>query len=241
MNPAEAITVITTTSPILSHPSTSIIETSYQSVRKHLPTAQYLFLIDGIRVEQEHLRKPYEEYKGTLTKRMDNGEWPSAHYVAFPEFHHQAGMVRFAIRSHLITTPLVLWVEHDFYFNDLPVDWQGITNTLLDDEACYMRFLIPEEAYLSRTPHKVIPSRYRIPMMRTIQFSGLPHVATTEFYVRLVDGFKEAKAHLECEVTEAIPYAEHKWKLAIYAPPGDGARVATLDGRRGDPKLSAVI
>jgi hypothetical protein len=220
------------------------VDETYKSVRFHLPNARYLFLFDGIHEKHEHLREPYEEYRDTLIARMVNGEWSNTGYLMFAEFTHQAGMVRAALAHKQIHTPLVLWIEHDFYFNGLPIDWQGITNTLLDHEVCYVRFLIPEEKYLEKSAHyKLEPliNSHGVPMMRHIQFSGIPHVATTEFYHRLVQDFHEAKAHLECELTEDIPYKEQKWILAVYMPAGEMPRVSTLDGRRGDPKLPVML
>lgn len=242
MTPDEAITVVTTTSPIPSHPATWIVDATYQSVRRHLPSAKYLFLFDGIRQEQEHLRKGYEEYKEILKKRMDTGEWTNAEYIFFDEFTHQAGMIRDTLLLGRIVTPLILWIEHDFPFNELPIDWLGIVQSLIDNEVCYLRFALPEENWLSvRAGHSPMISRYGVPMMRTMNYSSLPHIARFDFFRRLVEVFKEGKIHLECEATEGIAYHEEKWRLALYTPAGDLSRFYSLDGRAGPVKFPMVL
>jgi hypothetical protein len=242
MIPDEAITIVTTTSPIPSHPSTLIIDETYASVRRHLPTARYLFLFDGVRSEQEHLRDGYEEYRATLTARMANGEWTNAEYFLFAEWTHQAGMIRAALAHNRIRTPLILWIEHDFPLNVLPIDWQGIVNSLLDNEVCYLRFALPEESWISiQALHAPMISQYGVPMMRTMNYSSLPHVARIDFFLRLMEFFKEGKIHLECEATEGIAFQENKWRLALYTPAGELARFYSLDGRAGPVKLPMVL
>jgi hypothetical protein len=238
MTPDEAITICTTTSPIPSHPSTWIVDEVYKSVRRHLPNARYLFLFDGVRQEQENLREGYEEYRATLTTRMASGEWTHAEYMMFAEFTHQAGMIRTALAHGHIRTPLVLWIEHDFPFNDLSIDWQGIVNSLLDNEVCYLRFALPEENWISvQALNTPTPSRFGVPMMRTMNYSSLPHVCRVDFLKRLVEFFKMGRIHLECEATEGIAFHEEQWRLALYTPPGDLARFYSLDGRAGPEKL----
>jgi len=245
MTPDEAITIVTTTSPIPSHPSTWIIDATYKSVRTYLPTAKYLFLFDGVRQEQEHLRKGYEEYKAILTKRIDGGEWTNSEYILFDEFTHQAGMIRGALHLDRILTPLILWMEHDFPFNGFPIDWSGIVSTLLDNEVCYVRFALPEENWTTvRAAHlreDEMVSRHGVPMMRLMNFSSLPNISRTDFILRLTEIFREAKIHLECEATEGIAYHEKNWRLALYTPAGDLARFYSLDGRAGPTKLPMVL
>jgi hypothetical protein len=243
MTPDEAISVITTTSPIPSHPSTGIIDATYKSVRIHLPHAKYIFLFDGIRKEQEHLRAGYEEYREIITKRIANGEWANAEYFLFAEWTHQAGMIRAALAHDHIRTPLILWEEHDFPFNGLPIDWQGIVNSLLDDEVCYMRFALPEENWERvRAVHgEAAINRHGVPMVRIMNYSSLPHVARTDFLLRIVKFFKEGKIHLECEATEGIAFQEEQWRLGLYTPPGELARFSSLDGRAGPVKLPMVL
>jgi len=242
MTPDEAITIVTTTSPISSHPSTWIVDEVYKSARKHLPNARYLFLCDGVREEQEYLRTNYEQYIVTIAGRANRFEWPNTECIIFPTYHHQAGMVRAALARNIIKTPLVLWLEHDFPFNGLPIDWPRITDSLLAAEICYLRFALPEETHASiQALHSLLASRFGVPMMQHKNYSSLPHVCRIDFLKRLAMFFKRGQIHLECEATEGIAYHEEEWRLALYTPPGELARVYSLDGRAGPAKLPMVL
>ena len=50
MIPAEAITVVIPTSPLVVHPSTEIIDEIYTQTRKQLPDSHILILVDGVLV-----------------------------------------------------------------------------------------------------------------------------------------------------------------------------------------------
>ena len=56
------VAVLIPTSPIPSHPSTEMIETTIASVKEQLPDAPIIVMIDGIRPEQAELRPAYDEY-----------------------------------------------------------------------------------------------------------------------------------------------------------------------------------
>ena len=71
------ITVIIPTSVIRSHPSTAIIDETINNIRYHLPDSEIILQIDGIRDEQLHRKKEYDEYKKIqarekIIKRMEN-------------------------------------------------------------------------------------------------------------------------------------------------------------------------
>jgi|HubBroStandDraft_2_1064218.scaffolds.fasta_scaffold25281_2 hypothetical protein len=241
MTPDEAITIVTTTSPIPSHPDTWIVDTTYASVRHHLPKARWLFLFDGVRPEQEDLRAGYDEYKRKLFERVENGEWTNTDYLRFGVYTHQAGMCRTAILSGCIKTPLIMWIEHDFPLNEKTIDWQGIVDTLIHNELHYIRFALPEENWISiRRAHANLEefhTTHGVPVMRIMNFTSLPHVARLNFYERLMKEFVTGRIHLECHATESVPYAEREWSLALYTPPGDLDRFYSLDGRAGPVKL----
>lgn len=237
MDPNEAITIVTTVCAIPTQPDTTIIDTVYASARKHLPKARWLFLFDGVHPIQEDMRANYEAYRYALAGRMCKGEWENSEYIIFQEWGHQASMIRHALKEGAIETPLVLWLEHDFPFNDQPIDWQGIVNSLLDNEVCYIRFALPEETRESiQILNWSIPSKFGVPMMQTKNYSSLPHVCRMDFLKRLMEFFKEGKCHLECLVTEGVAFHEGNWRLALYTPPGELARFYSLDGRKGREK-----
>lgn len=242
MDPNEAITIVTTTCAIPSCPRTTIINQVYGSARRYLPTARWLFLFDGVHPIQKHMRPGYEKYKDTLISRMEAGTWNNSRYMVFRKWHHQGGMIRKALQNGLVATPLVFWLEHDFPLNGLPIDFQGITNSLLANECCYIRFLLEEETWI-KLQAKNMPSfsSFGVPLMRTIHYSSLPHVCRRELLERLVKEFVTGRDHLECVQTEGIAHQEPEWKLALYTPSGQLDRFSSIDGRAGHPKPAVEL
>jgi hypothetical protein len=236
MTPDEAITIVTTVCAIPSQPSTWIIDKVYASARHYLPQARWLFLFDGVHQIQEDMRPGYEEYKKILKERINTSEWNNSEYMEFEEWGHQASMIREAVRRSRIGTPLILFLEHDFAFNYLPIDFQGIVNSLLEREMCYVRFALPEETRESIKNLNVPRTSRFIPVMETKNYSSLPHVCTLEFMQRLVLEFIHGRDHIECLVTEGIAFKEPQWRLSLYVPEGHLDRVYSLDGRQGRKK-----
>lgn len=208
----------------------------YHSARNYLPNARWLFLFDGVHQIQEDMRPGYEEYKKILKSRINNFEWANCEYLEFEQWGHQASMIREALRRDHVRTPLVLWLEHDFAFNYLPIDFQGIVNSLLENEFCYVRFALPEENWISIQALNTPTSSRFVPVLETKNYSSLPHVCRINFLQRLMLEFIHGNDHLECLVTEGIAFKEPEWRLALYTPAGHLDRVYSLDGRQGRKK-----
>jgi hypothetical protein len=235
MNPNEAITIVTTVCAIPSHPSTWIMDAVYQSGRFHLPNARWLFLFDGVHEIQEDMRSGYELSKRIVKWRIDEKGWSNSYYVEFPAWGHQASMIREALRGKIINTPLVLWLEHDFPLERRSIDWHGITDALLANEICYVRFCLPEETTESLAAcYEPIPNRFGLPLMKTLHYSSLPNVCRLDFLEEVAKLSGSLKDHIECVPTEGIGhYGGGMWRLAVYTPSGVPGRFFSLDGRQG--------
>lgn len=242
----DTTTVLIPTSPIGSHPDTAIIEETIASVRFHLPEAEILIMIDGVRPQQEHYRTRYEQYVNRLlwiTNREKN-----IIPILFTEHQHQAKMTRETLK--LVDTPTILFVEHD---TPLVVDYQipmkELTQTILDDKADVVRFhheaaIHPEHEHLMVDEH---PENLFLPMLRTAQWSQRPHLASTEYYRKLISEniHQDAKTMIE-DAVHGI--TQEKWlkqgrpgwnqhRMWIYAPEENMKRSYHLDGRGDDPKF----
>lgn len=101
----DLITVLVSTSPIQSHPDTSIIEKTVESIREKLPENEIFIMIDGIRNEQEYLRENYQEYIRRLLW-LCNHKWSNVLPIVFPEFRHQQGITKETIK--MVNTPTIL-------------------------------------------------------------------------------------------------------------------------------------
>ena len=232
--PLEPITAIVTTSPIPSHPSTDIIDTTINSIRHHLDS-NIIIGIDGVRPEQANKTADYEEYKRKLLWKC-NFEYKNVVPIVFDSHQHQSGMMKKILP--MVDTPLLLFVEHDTpLVTDKDIDWGYLTKRLLKQDYNYIRFhyqskITPEHEYLMVGK----PENY---VLKTRQWSQRPHLARTDFYNTIIKHFSDkANCFIEDRVyTLCVDDNWNNWKLGIYYPKGSIERSLNLDGRKDDPKF----
>jgi hypothetical protein len=239
VDPNKAITVIVLTSPTPNDPLTKNVITTLDSVRRHLPTAQINVLADGVRREEEHRRYNYMTYLGYLATSLV-ARFSPAYFAVSHKHIHQIGLMRRILPA--ITTPLLLFMEHDTPLNELPIEWNEIVEILCDpdEEIACIRFNpeveIPKEHEYLMCGEEMIGA---VRLTKTIQFHARPHIATTLFYRRLLDKFSpdancfiEDKAHSICQVE-----GWDNFPMAIYTPEGSQKRSYHLDSRNGAKKF----
>lgn len=230
----EAMTIIVPTSPIPSHPSTEIIEKTIKSIREHT-SMDIIITIDGIRDEQQQMAGFYKEYVRRLLWKC-NFEWENVMPIFFTEHVHQSGMIKEALKH--VTTPLLMYVEHDTPLSSDEIPWEMISKVLLQGDANVIRFhyedKIPKEhEYLMLHDHD-------IPFFTaTKQWSQRPHVARTDFYTDLMQYFSpDSNCFIEDRLyTQCVSGEFDAWRVYIYTPPGGIKRSLNLDGRAGDRKF----
>lgn len=243
------ISVLIPTSPISAHPSTMLIQKCVASVRKHLPDAPIYVMIDGIREEQRHYTERYVDYIRNL---VDTVDFHTVTFVPFIAFTHQAAMTRKTLE--LVKTPLILFMEHDtFFLDDAPIDFEGISRVIKSGALNMVQFhcqwepwIIPEHEHLMLDKERVYFDG--VPMVRTWQFSARPHVASADFYRKVLANYFSAncKTFIEDRMHDVVTSTRttlgddgwSNWKLAYYAPEGSIRRTWTDDGRGSDPKFS---
>lgn len=241
------LTVLIPTSPIAAHPDTSIIETTVGSVRHWLPDAEILIMCDGVRPEQEHYRDRYEQYLNRLLW-LTGTKWDRVLPVVHDEHLHQVGLTRRAL--DMVETPLVLFVEHDTpLVTDCPIDFPALTAAVLSGECDVIRLhhealVLPDHEHLmlDREPQDV----HGAPLLRCVQWSQRPHVASTGFYRRVLAedfpadyvGMIEDRVHgvVESAWRDFGLAGWHRYRLWMYSPDGQIKRSYTLDGRGDDEK-----
>jgi hypothetical protein len=240
--PSQPITVLVSTSPIRCHPSTEIIKATVDSVQAQLPNADVLVLIDGVHGEQEHLRSDYAEYVRRLLW-LCRHHWTRTTPVLFDNHRHQAAMTREAL--DMVRTPLVLFVEHDAPIHG-EIPWDRLAAVIRAGRANLVR-LHHESSILPDHQHLMLDSQPQgdPPLIRTVQWSQRPHLASTDFYRWLIHSHfaPEARTMIEDVVYGALEHARNdpavweRYRTWIYAPAGDMKRSWHLDGRGDDPKL----
>lgn len=242
MKPDEAITVLIPTSPIRSHPSTAILDETVRSVLQWLPGARIWIMSDGVRPEMAEFRTRYEKYRRLLFAKRDY-EWEHVCIETFPEHLHQVGMTRQILP--LVTTPLVLFMEHDCpLVIDRDIDWQGIVDAIDSREVNCIRFLnesrvAPHHLYLFEEQFEVCG----VPLWKTRQWSQRPHVATVDLYERALKMFsKDANSMIEDRLMTFVQHQPWEiWKCAVYIPGDNFHRSRHLDGRGDDSKFEAEM
>jgi hypothetical protein len=245
------VTVCIPTSPIPSHPSTYIIEKVLKSVRFHLPEAKIIVMADGVRKSVEYRRGQYEQYIQNLAMVISSMKYGNTIMPIFEKPTQQTGMMNHVLKNE-ITTPLVLFIEHDTFLvtdvnprdvdgvtrkEDCPIEWDEIAKVILSGQLNMVRFyawekIWHEHEYLMCGDFVDGYTRF----VKTKQYSQWPNIASTVFYKRiLVEHFKPTDAFM-IEPTMVSPVSTHPWedyKIAIYHPQPNARRFYHMNGRVG--------
>jgi hypothetical protein len=252
-HPEKDITAIIPTSPTLSNPDTSIIEETIKSIRVHHPNCEIIITFDGVRPEQENRRENYNEYIRQVLWKI-NRQYKNIVPIVFEKHTHQVGMLREALK--IVRTGKILYCEHDTPITpDLPIEWEAIYSMLDSKEADLIRLhfeaFIPEPHHylmINLTPRELFGAKF----VKTVQWSQRPHVASVEFYNRiLADHFTpEALTFVEDKMHGVVIDAYkreqlqgwNKYKLWIYHPDGGNIkRSYHLDGRGAEEKFTMIF
>lgn len=238
------ITVLVPTSPIPSHPSTDVLDATLASIRDQLPDARIVIMADGVRPEQDHRRGDYDEYLRRVLWHVQHRD-RDVTLQLFPGHHHQAAMTRATLDA--VDTPCVLFVEHDTPLEG-DIDWDGIVHALTSDRLDLVRLhydvdIHPDHRHLMVDEQ---PVDVGVPVIRTVQWSQRPHVATVGYYRRiLADHFTAAERWMIEDRMHSVVQSAwtddgldgwQRHRLGIYRPDGSMKRSGHLDGRGDDPK-----
>ena len=238
------VTIILATSIIPDHPSTEMIEETIKTIRFHFPDNEIIMQIDGLRMEQQHRKSDYDEYKNRILWKCLH-EYKNVLPIVFDKHSHQTTMMRQTM--NLIQTSLILYVEGDApLVIDEPVDWQKCLDLIEYEKANTIRFhfesVIPE-------PHEHLMFGLEDGFMKTAQWSQRPHLCRASYYKNIIMPPLEDKTFIE-DATHGIiqddilPYGKfsdngwNKHKLWIYHPEGNIKRSYHLDGRQGTRKFT---
>ena len=243
---AELVTVVITTSPTIHNPELDHLEAVIDSVRHHLPDSEIILVADGVRPEQETLRDDYEEYlRRVLWKANTSHWWRNVLPVLLHSWGHQALATRRALEE--VTTPLILFVEHDTPLTADPIDWDAATRVVYGGELDLLRFyheaqIHPDHEHLMLDAPRVTG----LPYVRTVQWSQRPHLASLRFYKRILDEYfgQDSRTMIEDVMHSVVQVHYNEWgeegwnnfRLGLYHPDGIEKRSDHLDTRSGAPK-----
>lgn len=240
------VTVIIPNSVIPSHPDTKIIEETVNSARFHFPDAEIILTFDGLREEQKDKKDIYNEYIRRVLF-LANTKWGNVVPIIFEKQTHQVGMARVALEE--TSTPLILYMEQDTpLVLDLPIAWEELENDILSGESNVIRFHF--EAFVPIDHAHMMIGEPKNNLLKTVQWSQRPHLASTAFYRRMLEGnfSKEANCFIE-DLIHGRLYESYlhdglqgwnQWRVHIYHPEGNIKRSYHTDGRAGAKKYDEV-
>jgi hypothetical protein len=239
--PSGDVTVLIPTSPIPSNPNTRIIEDTIASVRFHLPDADIIIMFDGVRDQQAGREDAYRQYVDLMLYKCAF-EYTNVYPLVSLDHQHQANMTRRALSY--VTTPLVLFVEHDTpLVTDHDFMWDDTLDMMKNGGLDQLRFhyegrIHPEHEHLMLDSEPVLIDG--VPVRRTIQWSQRPHLAGADYYRRILEEhfpdtgrtMIEDRMHSVCQVE---PWESNR--LGVFHPEGTIVRSMHTDGRGADSKF----
>lgn len=229
------VTVLIPVCPMPSHPSTEVLDITLASIRERLPEAEVILMFDDVSATLMHLQKEYREYLEKILWKI-NTEMHNVLPLVFSGHHHQSLMTKKALAY--VRTPLILWSEQDTPLHN-DIDFEILKPVILSGYANVIRFhfeaqIHPEHKYLmlDDEPIEILGQ----PFLRTRQWSGRPHLASSKYYREIADKYWDDQPRFIEHIMYGLVaeggdnYDEHR--LHMYAPPGTMVRSKHLDGRR---------
>jgi hypothetical protein len=245
-DPRTALTILTATSVIASHPSTEIIEKAVESLCKRggVARCRHLIVCDGCAVRDHSAAQRYAEYKVRLCALVRGGRFcTDVEVIELPQAVGLPGVILAGIAR--IRTPYVLVYEHDWVLARR-IDTRGILRTLSGSRTVQYIRLNKRRTRETGWEFVLKPDvRTRaIPLVRSSMWSANPHFAKMAYYRRLVlprlrprpgeaKGFEEPLSRLlQYEILNfGFDRAQRRWGVFVYGRLGDPALVHHLDGR----------
>lgn len=238
------VTILMSSSPVPTNPDTTVIEKSIKSARRHFPDSEVIIMCDGVRPEQKHLEKNYQEFVRTILWKA-NLEWDNVTVVAFEEHEHQLGMTRKTLP--LIDTELILFMEHDMLLKSRKIEWDKIVPLVQSEYMDTIRFyfdkqLEPAHEYLFTDMRPETINGVRL--VKTGQWSQRPHLSKKSYYEWALNEYASKNAY--CMIEDAIhgyiadDFVVNGWgknKIAIYTPGDDYSFAYHIDGRGDESKF----
>ena len=249
----EKLTIITTTSPIPSNPSTAILEKSMKSIYaiKDLRNCQKIIVFDGVKDANEHYhcRKStekilidYEQYKRNVQALVDdpsNLYFKNIKLLFLDKFSHQAWALKAAMK--LVLTPFIYCHQHDIEIIR-PFDVVGIIKSMeINPNIKLVRACFGENhpSYFDGPLDDHINGNALVPLVRTFRFSDVDHFTTVQFYEEMVFPRVTSPNFAEIFVMEPdfvgmqneMLRNHDQWGMYIYGRLGEKTTIKHLDGR----------
>ncbi|MBX7065620.1 MAG: hypothetical protein K1X28_00175 [Parachlamydiales bacterium] len=241
---AEMITVITTTNPIPSIPSTEHIYPSQKSLFR-IPAfarCKKIIVFDGIQPGFENQMGDYEAYKRAVEFfTMVDPYFSNTELIFCEKWVHLAGAVKEAMAR--VTTPYVFIHQHDLLLVK-DFDLNGLIATMeANENVKHVRLALPYANYHWRPWNPPAADEHIVgisfvPLCRHFQWSDNDHISTTAYYRDFVlpqCGHGPMEAYLDPALSRAreeIDTLCHPiFGTYLYGGMNDGGYLYHSDGR----------
>lgn len=232
-----SVAVMVATCAIPDHPRTRLIEHVITNVRHHFPDCTIYIGADGLAPYQLAIPGRVENYD-EFCLRMRDDVVPRHGNIVFRRFAartHQTGMTAWVLSQ--TDADFFLFNEHDCpLMIDRPIAWPAILSALQNNLCNVVRMpwweedgVHPEHRHLSIGEFQHEGSRF----IRTKQWSGWPHIATTLFYRRMFRQWipEGTVSMIENVVDGAALAVPDFFRVALWVGENPTARFNHLDGR----------
>ncbi len=240
---AELITVITTTNPIPSIPTTKHIYPSQKSLFQ-IPAfalCKKIIVFDGINPWFTRREADYEQYKKNVIALTESDPYfANTELIFCDQWVHLAGAIAEAMKR--VTTPFVFIHQHDFVLTR-PFNVGGvITSMLLNPGIKHVRLHVGHNTayagWWDGPVDEVVEGGSCVPLCRTFGWSDNDHIARTDYYLNFVLPMCQHGA-MEWFLQPAIQQAVSEQGASGHAPFGtylygeiwDGGYIRHTDGR----------
>ena len=242
---AEFITVVTTTNPIPSIPSTKIIYATQKSLFRiaAFKHCKKLIVFDGVQPQFSSRASDYEQYKRNIAHHARTDSYfANTDLVFCSDWVGLAGAIRTAFEH--VTTPFIFIHQHDFFLVK-NFDLRGVIATMLVNENVkHVRLGAgPTNTYFRMHDwhiDEVIEGPYYVPLSRTFGWSDNDHVTTLDYYLNFVlPRCHRPRVFIEHVLNPALrqsirqygPDGHKPFGTYFYGAPTDGDYIHHIDGR----------
>lgn len=234
---AELITVITSTNPIPSIPSTKYIREAQESLLRipALARCKKIIVFDGIPPGFESRKDDYEEYK----RRVEQ-EFPNTELVFCKEWLHLAGALDEAVKH--VTTPYIFMHQHDIVLIK-DFDLNGLIATMEANDGIQHVLLSTGTNNYGTSADAYVEGTTFVPLSRHFTWSDMTHVTRASYYREFVLPLcRHRRGFMEWTLNGALEQARKEIGTAGHLPFGtylygnlqDGYYTRHTDGR-GSP------
>jgi hypothetical protein len=241
-----SVTIVTATSAIACHPSTTLIERAVSSLGTlaGLSRCRHLIVCDNYAGANRDLATRYELYKRRLHALAQSGGFCTR--VEITELEHAVGLPGVILEAVFrVSTPYLFVFEHDWEVIR-PIDTSGIVRALARYRTVQHIRLNKRRTTICGWDRILEPDSMMrgVPLTRTSCWSGTPHFAKMSHYHRVVLprirerpgggtlGFEDPvhASYVRDIRSFGFDRAQRDWGVFIYGRIGDPPSVLHLDG-----------